>query len=131
MDIWLLILIIFLASVILLYLAARILGYRLTRRKGRKSSAEPASSDHSSLEAATAVSQTTAKAAMQALSEIDDGVLIYGPGYQVQYINEAASKIFGLAQDRGSGLTFIEVVRDHECNALLENVWTQGRCRCH
>jgi two-component system phosphate regulon sensor histidine kinase PhoR len=117
----------FLASVILLYLVARILGYRLTRRKGRKSSPELALSDHNLLEAAPVVSQTTAKAAMQALSDIDDGVLIVGPGYQVQYINNAASKIFSLSQDRRSGLTFIEVVRDHECNALLTKCMDMGQ----
>ena len=64
---------------------------------------------------------------MQALSDIDDGVLIVGPGYQVQYINDAASKIFGLSQDRRSGLTFIEVVRDHECNALLRKCMDTGQ----
>jgi two-component system, OmpR family, phosphate regulon sensor histidine kinase PhoR len=119
MDIWLLILIIFLASVVILYLAVRILGYRLTRRKVRKASQELALSDLNSLAAVPVVSQTTAKAAIQALSEIHDGVLIIGPGYHVQYINDAASNIFGLSRDRKSGLTFIEVVRDHECDALL------------
>ena len=57
---------------------------------------------------------------MRALSEIDDGVLIINENYQVSYMNNAAMKVFDILPGKWNGRTFIEVVRDHECDALLK-----------
>ena len=57
---------------------------------------------------------------MRALSEIDDGVLITKEKYQVSYMNNAAMKVFDILPGEWNGRTFIEVVRDYECDALLK-----------
>jgi two-component system, OmpR family, phosphate regulon sensor histidine kinase PhoR len=115
MDIWLLVLIIFIATIIVIYIAASAFGYRLVRKKkrGTKTDTRP-------LEDALAASQAARRAAALALSEIEDGVLITDSGYLVQYANNAAGRMFDLLPDRCNGLTFIEVVRDHECDELLK-----------
>ena len=114
MDIWLEILIIFLVSAIVLYIAAYLLGYRLVRRKKMAASA-----GSSALEQALATSETSGKAATSALSRIAEGVVITDSSLRVKFVNDAVLKMLGLTSDVKDALTFIEVVRDHECNALL------------
>ena len=120
MDIWLLILLVFLATILLLYILSYILGYRLTNRKTYPNADLVRLSNLHRLETALAASQAAGRSAAAALSKIEDGVIIANSDYQVQYMNNAAGNIFGVLPDRWHGLTFIEIVRDHECNAVLK-----------
>ncbi len=117
MDTWLLILIVVLSSIMLFYIAAYILGYRLNRKGSHKPAGGPVPSVAYTTSTDTRI---PAVVIMQALSEIDDGVLIIKGSYQVSYMNNAAMKIFDVLPDKWNGRTFIEVVRDHECDALLK-----------
>ena len=63
---------------------------------------------------------------LAALSSIDDGVIIVSDDRRVEYMNKAAEKIFSPAQRNGEDLTFIEVVRDYECDALLRRCMETG-----
>lgn len=63
--------------------------------------------------------QSVGPEAAMALSTIEDGVILISEGDQVRYANEAAARIFGLAAERCTGRTFIEMVRDYECDSLL------------
>ena len=55
----------------------------------------------------------------RALSEIDEGVLVADGNLHVLYLNNAVVQIFGLSPGGWYGLTFIEIIRDHECDSLL------------
>lgn len=115
MDIWLLILIVFLSSAVLLYLAAYLFGYRLNRKVNSNQYGEH-------IQSGTIFTDEgiPSIAIKRALSEIDDGVLIISENYQVSYMNNAAMKIFDILPGKWNAQTFIEVVRDHECDALLK-----------
>ncbi|MGD0856657.1 MAG: ATP-binding protein [Dehalococcoidia bacterium] len=114
MDIGLLILIVFLSSAVLLFIAVYLFGYRLTRKGRNKPADGPVPSTIST------DTRIPAVAVIRALSEIDDGVLIINENYQVSYMNNAAMKIFDILPGKWNAQTFIEVVRDHECDALLK-----------
>jgi two-component system, OmpR family, phosphate regulon sensor histidine kinase PhoR len=65
--------------------------------------------------------------AIMALGKIEDGVMLVVEGDQVRYVNDAASRIFSVAADRCRGRTFIEVVRDYECDSLLRKCAVTGQ----
>lgn len=54
------------------------------------------------------------------LSTIDDGILLVDNESRVAVVNRAAQKLFRLSSDKMVGLTFIEVVRDHELDSILQ-----------
>jgi two-component system phosphate regulon sensor histidine kinase PhoR len=57
------------------------------------------------------------------LSNMADGIVIVDGAGKVTMINQAAEGMFQLSQDEALGHTFIEVVRDHEIDSILQ------RCR--
>jgi len=61
-----------------------------------------------------------------ALANIDDGVIIISAGRLVEYMNKAAVSIFSPVPHGGRDLTFIEVVRDYECDSLLRKCIETG-----
>lgn len=62
---------------------------------------------------------------LAALASIDDGVIIISGNRLVEYLNKAAESIFNLAT-YNKDLTFIEVVRDYECDSLLRKCMETG-----
>lgn len=54
-----------------------------------------------------------------ALDGIEDGVIVVSADRLVEYLNSAAEKLFGIMLNRNVQPTFIEVVRDYECESLL------------
>jgi len=127
MDIWLLIVSAFLSSVVIFYFAIYLLGYRFTRKRVRKTPGKPTLSDSHTPTSVDDEPSVSANAIKHALSEVDDGVIIIRGSYQVGYINNAAMNIFGIVPDKWHGLTFIEIVRDHECNELLRKCMDTGQ----
>jgi two-component system phosphate regulon sensor histidine kinase PhoR len=63
---------------------------------------------------------------MSALANIDDGVIIVSGGRLVEYMNSAAESVFSPVPRTGNDLTFIEVVRDYECDMLLRKCMETG-----
>jgi two-component system, OmpR family, phosphate regulon sensor histidine kinase PhoR len=63
---------------------------------------------------------------LAALANIDDGVIVVSGDRLVEYMNKAAESIFGPAPHNGGDLTFIEVVRDYECDSLLRKCLETG-----
>ena len=61
-----------------------------------------------------------------ALSLIEDGVFVLGERREIQYMNEAAARIFDFNVVKDRSLTFIEVVRDYECDALVKKCINTG-----
>jgi two-component system, OmpR family, phosphate regulon sensor histidine kinase PhoR len=66
---------------------------------------------------------------LAALANIDDGVIILSRGRLVEYMNKAAEAIFGPLPINGGSLTFIEVVRDYECDSLLRKCMESGHAQ--
>jgi two-component system phosphate regulon sensor histidine kinase PhoR len=64
---------------------------------------------------------------LAALDCIDDGVMVISARRIVEYINKSARNIFIPAQNILENPTFIEVVRDHECEALLRKCIETGK----
>ena len=62
-----------------------------------------------------------------ALSGIEEGVLILDTNQQVEFINDAAQRIFGSRPETINRQTFIEVVRDYEFDALLRKSISTGQ----
>lgn len=62
-----------------------------------------------------------------ALDGIDDGVIIVSLDKLVEYMNPAAEKLFAVPQRENLQPTFIEVVRDYECNLLLRRCIETGQ----
>jgi two-component system phosphate regulon sensor histidine kinase PhoR len=60
------------------------------------------------------------------LSLIDDGVFVLDNRHEIQYMNDAAAGIFGSNVVKDRPLTFIEVVRDYECDALVKQCINTG-----
>ncbi len=54
------------------------------------------------------------------LSTMGDGILIVDNESQVTMVNKTAEKMFGLSEDEVLGLSFIEAVRDHELDRILQ-----------
>jgi len=125
MDIWLVIIVAFL-SIVVFYFVVYLLGYRVIRKRN-KTPGKPVLSDSHTPTSVDNEPYVPANAIKQALSEVDDGVIIIRGSYQVGYINSAAMNIFGIVPDKWHGLTFIEIVRDHECNELLRKCVDTGQ----
>jgi len=60
------------------------------------------------------------------LSLIDDGIFVLDNRHEIQYMNDAAARIFGFNPAGDESLTFIEVVRDYECDALVKQCINTG-----
>ena len=60
------------------------------------------------------------------LSLIDDGIFVLDNRHEIQYMNDAAARIFGSYVIKDRQLTFIEVVRDYECDALVRQCINTG-----
>ncbi|MFA5079982.1 MAG: ATP-binding protein [Dehalococcoidia bacterium] len=54
------------------------------------------------------------------LSLIEEGVFVIGERREILYMNRAAAHIFDVAPDKGRNMSFIEAVRDYECDALVK-----------
>ncbi|MGA2159566.1 MAG: ATP-binding protein [Dehalococcoidia bacterium] len=63
----------------------------------------------------------------EALSGIQDGILILGNNLQVEFVNSAAERIFGSKAEMVNGSTFIEIVRDYEFDALIKKSVSTGQ----
>jgi len=60
------------------------------------------------------------------LSLIEDGIFVLDEHHDIQYMNDAAARIFGFNPAGDSRLSFIEVVRDYECDALVKQCINTG-----
>jgi len=60
------------------------------------------------------------------LSSVADGILLFDSEGRVTMINQAASKILQLGDDKMLGHTFIEVVHDHELDDVLQRSLKTG-----
>jgi two-component system phosphate regulon sensor histidine kinase PhoR len=60
------------------------------------------------------------------LSLIDDGVFVLDNRHEIQYMNDSAARMFGSNVVKDRPLTFIEVVRDYECDALVKQCINTG-----
>jgi len=63
------------------------------------------------------------------LSLIDDGIFVLDNRHEIQYMNDAAARIFGFNPAGERRLTFIEVVRDYECDALVKQCINTGEAQ--
>ena len=59
-------------------------------------------------------------------SLIEEGVFVLGERREIQYMNHAAARIFDFTVVKDKSLTFIEVVRDYECDALVKKCISTG-----
>jgi len=60
------------------------------------------------------------------LATMGDGIIIVDHDGLVTTLNRAAVKMFGMTEDRAKGHTFIEVVRDHELDEMLQKCRIAG-----
>jgi len=60
------------------------------------------------------------------LSLIEEGIFVLGERREIIYINQAALLIFGVSDVKNRSLSFIEVVRDYECDALVKKCIKTG-----
>ena len=60
------------------------------------------------------------------LSLIEDGIFVLDQRHEIHYMNDAAARIFGFSVARDRNPTFIEVVRDYECDALVKQCIDTG-----
>ncbi len=60
------------------------------------------------------------------LSNMADGILVVDGEGEVTMINQAAERIFRFSADKKLGHTFIEVVRDHEIDGILQKCLKTG-----
>jgi len=67
------------------------------------------------------------RTALHALSTIEDGVLILNEDHLVEYMNDAAQKIFNSKTIISGQMTFVEAVRDYECDVLLKKCISTGQ----
>ena len=61
------------------------------------------------------------------LSSMSDGIFIIDDKSQVTMINRVAEEMFSLSSDEASGRSFIEVVRDHEMDEVLQQCLKTGK----
>jgi len=61
------------------------------------------------------------------LSNIDDAIFMVDSDSKVTTMNQAAEKFFETQANKALGHTFIEVVRDHELNEVLQHCLSTGR----
>ena len=60
------------------------------------------------------------------LSLIEDGIFVLDEHHEIRYMNNAAVRIFGFNPAGDRPLSFIEVVRDYECDALVKQCINTG-----
>ena len=60
------------------------------------------------------------------LSLVEDGIFVLDRHREVRYMNAAAARIFDSHVESGSSSTFIEIVRDYECDALVRKCQETG-----
>jgi two-component system phosphate regulon sensor histidine kinase PhoR len=60
------------------------------------------------------------------LSLIEEGIFVLDGHREIQYMNDSAARIFGSSVAGGGNLTFIEVVRDYECDDLVKKCISTG-----
>jgi len=60
------------------------------------------------------------------LSLIDEGIFVLGERREIRYMNQAAARIFEVPSDKGGSMSFIEAVRDYECDALVKKCISTG-----
>jgi len=63
------------------------------------------------------------------LSLIEDGIFVLDEHHEIQYMNDAAMRIFGFNPGGDGRLSFIEVVRDYECDALVKQCINSGKAQ--
>jgi two-component system phosphate regulon sensor histidine kinase PhoR len=61
------------------------------------------------------------------LSLIEDGIFVLDNRHEIQYMNDAAARIFSYNPGGEGRLTFIEVVRDYECDSLVKQCINSGQ----
>jgi len=61
------------------------------------------------------------------LSNIDDAILMVDGDSKITTMNRAAENIFQISEKKALGHTFIEIVRDHELNELLQHCRSTGK----
>ena len=61
------------------------------------------------------------------LSNIDDAIFMVDGDSRITAMNQAAEKIFQTQMNKAMGHTFIEVVRDHEINRILQRCLSSRR----
>ena len=61
------------------------------------------------------------------LSNIDDAILMVDSDSKITTMNRAAENIFQVSEKKALGHTFIEIVRDHELNELLQHCRSTGK----
>jgi PAS domain S-box-containing protein len=82
----------------------------------------------------TKTNDSSIEALREALSGIQDGILILDMNQGVEFVNSAAERIFGARHETINGPTFIEIVRDYEFDALLKKKPPQKaalQCYCY
>lgn len=117
-GIWIAVIIILLVAVLIMFTLYR-LGYRLYKLSKKKDAKDKSLGEIPDL-------QSVGPEAALALSTIDNGVMLISDNDQIRYANESAARIFGMSADRCRGRTFIEVVRDYECDSLLRKCAVSG-----
>jgi two-component system phosphate regulon sensor histidine kinase PhoR len=75
----------------------------------------------------TKTNDSSIEALREALSGIQDGILILDMNQGVEFVNSAAERIFGARHETINGPTFIEIVRDYEFDALLKKSMSTGQ----
>jgi len=60
------------------------------------------------------------------LSLIEEGVFILGERREILYMNQAAAHIFEIPACESKTMSFIEAVRDYECDALVQKCISTG-----
>ncbi len=60
------------------------------------------------------------------LSLIEEGVFVLNERREILYMNQAAVYIFEVAGDQNRSMSFIEAVRDYECDALVKKCISTG-----
>jgi two-component system phosphate regulon sensor histidine kinase PhoR len=60
------------------------------------------------------------------LSLIEEGIFVLDERREIRYMNDAAAGIFGFNIVKDKSPTFIEVVRDYECDALVKKCINSG-----
>lgn len=61
------------------------------------------------------------------LSNIDDAIFVVNNDSKITTLNKAAENIFQVSEKKALGYTFIEAVRDHEINGILQRCLSTGK----
>jgi len=60
------------------------------------------------------------------LSLVEDGIFVLDERREIRYMNDAAARMFGFSRVKDKNPSFIEVVRDYECDALVKKSINSG-----